>query len=116
MLIPAAWLAAFAVLLVRARAQLGAWPMPAQGEFMAGTYVPSTFDPSSFPLHELTLRVGYIPAVLAVGMGVIVLMLSALLRDLRPRMWVALVFAPSAALLGTMIAIDPRGFLSWILY
>ena len=112
-LVPPAWFALFALIVLRARIALGFWPYPRSCNPFDGSYVDSPLDPGSLPLHQLFVSFTWPLAVLMVL--AIPFVLGPLVKQgwRGPRARYGAAYVLGCALCGTVWLADPWGFWLW---
>ena len=107
------WLVSFGLLLVRARLVAGHWPYPRSGNPLLGTYRDGAPGPRELgALSDITF-VWLIACFYVVPLAVLVLVASFFSRHTRPPATLTAVFLAALALAGTIVVLDPGGFLFW---
>lgn len=113
LLVPAAWLALFMVLVLRARWILGYWPQARTGNIFDGTYS-YPLDPKVMSMHASFVWFGALATVILILAGPF---LSALaLRWHGRKAWSQVgVFALSVVGCTVLWTADPGGYWTWFL-
>jgi hypothetical protein len=112
---PAAWLAIFAALVVRACLEVGVWPVGRSGNPLVSTYVETTIDPAVFEVHTAATWLGPFGFQVVVPLALLLLVASAFVRDLRPRPSAVAGFGAGVLAIALLLSVDPGGYFDWFL-